>query len=184
MLPWGHLAVGYILYSVGVRLVADRKPEGIPVIFLAIGTQFPDLIDKPLADIFNILPSGRSLGHSLVFTLVLLSVVYLLARRYDRFPEAVAFSFGHISHIVTDALPPAIAGEWAKLGFLGWPITPAYQYSADVEGRVLTEYLFIQLTTSPHHELVLFVFAIGLWFYDGMPGFEDLLNWAKMKWEN
>ena len=184
MLPWGHLAVGYLLYSAGVRLVADRKPAGLPVISLAIGTQFPDLVDKPLADVLNLLPSGRSLGHSLLFTLVLLAVVYLLARRYDRLPEAIAFSFGHISHIVADALPAAIAGEWAKLGFLGWPITPAYRYSADVEGRVITEYLFIQLTSSPHHELVLFVFAAGLWFYDGMPGFGEVMNWLEMRREN
>ena len=38
---------------------------------LAIGTQLPDLIDKPLTYQFAVLPSGRSLGHSLFFAAVL-----------------------------------------------------------------------------------------------------------------
>jgi hypothetical protein len=179
MLPWGHFAVGYLCYSALTQLATDCKPQAAPVLFLTLGTQFPDLIDKPLADVVNVLPSGRSLGHSLVFTLVLFLGVYILAQRYNGIPEAIAFGVGHLVHILADAMPDVVAGQWVRLGFLGWPITPAYRYSADIEGRVITEYLFVQFTSPPHFELVLFVLAVSVWFSDGMPGLAEFLSWFK-----
>jgi hypothetical protein len=160
-------------------LSTDRKPQAAPVLLLAVGTQFPDLIDKPLADVVDVLPSGRSLGHSLVFTLVLFLGVYILAQRYDGIPEAIAFGIGHLIHVLVDAMPDIVAGQWARLRFLGWPLIPAYQYTADVEGRVITEYLFVQLTSPPHFELVLFVLAVSVWVSDGMPGLAEFLSLFK-----
>ena len=60
MLPWGHLAVGYLAYSLAVRVRSGGPPAGLAVAALAVGTQFPDLIDKPLVSWVSVLPSGRS----------------------------------------------------------------------------------------------------------------------------
>ena len=49
MWPWEHLAFGYVLYSLGVRTLRGRTPRGPPVLVLAVATQVPDLLDKPLA---------------------------------------------------------------------------------------------------------------------------------------
>jgi len=166
MLPWGHFAVGYICYSLGLRARTGHPPSLPTAIALTLGTQCPDLIDKPLADVLGVLPSGRSLGHSLVIAVVLGLGVWVLAHRADRIPEAGAFLFGHVSHIVVDAVPAALAGRWVELGFLGWPLTPAYRYPADVEGRAVVDFVVGQLISGPHHELVLFALAVVLWLSD------------------
>jgi hypothetical protein len=59
MWPWEHLAVGYLLYSVSCVLWG-RYPTRIGVAALAFGTQFPDLVDKPLGWWLGVLPSGQS----------------------------------------------------------------------------------------------------------------------------
>jgi len=64
MWPWGHLAVGYLLWSVLVRDRRFRPPTGAETLLLAVGTQFPDAVDKPLAWSLGVLPNGRSLAHS------------------------------------------------------------------------------------------------------------------------
>jgi hypothetical protein len=121
--------------------------------------------------VVGILPSGRSLAHSLLFALLLGVVVWVVARRRDHVTAGIAFLFGHVLHIVTDAIPAALAGRWAELGFLFWPVTPAYRYPGD-SGRDIPEYLFGHLTTEPHFQLGLFVFAVALWLYDGWPGLD------------
>jgi hypothetical protein len=180
MLPWGHLAVAYIAYSLAVRVRGD-SPSGAAVLALAVGTQFPDLIDKPLVTWVALLPSGRSLGHSLLFALVCGAGLWLLGRRFDRLDVAAAFLFGQLAHVAADAVGPATAGRWAELGFLGWPVTPAYRYSADGE-RVLVEYLLTQLTTPPHYQLVLFGVAAALWIVDGRPGLLATRTWLRERY--
>ena len=49
VLPWGHLAIGYLCLSLAIRARWRVPPQGPAVIAVAIGTQLPDLIDKPLA---------------------------------------------------------------------------------------------------------------------------------------
>jgi len=73
MWPWGHAAVGYLAYSLGYR-ASDRRLTGAAVIALGVGTQFPDLIDKPLGWTFGVLPGGRTLAHSLL-TVAVVAVV-------------------------------------------------------------------------------------------------------------
>lgn len=80
MFPLGHAAVAY-LGSVAVA-AATRRPLPVhrALAPLAVGSQFPDLLDKPLA-YYGVLVSGRSLGHS-IFTaaLVLVGVRWLSTR--------------------------------------------------------------------------------------------------------
>lgn len=176
MLPWGHFAVGYLSYSLGIRARYEHPLGGPAAIILVLATQLPDLIDKPLTTWFGVLPSGRSLGHSLLFVLVAGTAVWVLARRADWDGVGSAFGVGLLSHIVTDAIGPIRGGRWAELGHLLWPLTPAFEYGAD-ENRIFSEYLLVELVSAPHHELVLFGLAVILWVYDGTPGADVIASW-------
>lgn len=175
MLPWGHLAVGYLCYSLGVRLRYRHPPRAGAVLALVFGTQLPDLIDKPLATWLGVLPSGRSLGHSLLFLAVLGVGVWWLAKRRGRVLAGVALLVGHLTHIVVDALPALVAGRWVELGHLLWPVTPVYQYPGELE-RDMGAYLLAALMTL-QLDTVLFVVAVLVWIYDGAPGLRHTHDW-------
>jgi hypothetical protein len=163
MLPWGHPAVGYLAYSLAVRACSRTPHSGPAVLALVVGTQAPDLLDKPLTVWVAVLPAGRSLGHSLQFALAIGGVLWLLARHTDRRGAAIGLVAGHLTHTV----PAALAGRWRELGFVLWPVTPAYLYDAD--DRVLVDYLLTQLTNPPHTQLVVLALAASLGVIDDHP---------------
>lgn len=172
MLPWGHAAVGYLLYAAHVRYHNGDHPSGWPVLALAVGTQFADLVDKPLGWYLGVVPSGRSLGHSIITAVVVLAVVYWLAVQYDRRDLGVAFAIGHVSHLAADALYPALRGDWSDLGFLLWPVVG--QPDADADRAVVEVLLNSTFSTTGYFELGLFVVATALWIRHGMPGLREL----------
>jgi membrane-bound metal-dependent hydrolase YbcI (DUF457 family) len=182
VLPWGHFAVGYLLYSLGHRESRGVPPEGPAAIALAVGTQGPDLIDKPLAWTFGVLPSGRSLGHSLVFFVLLGLVVWWLGRRYGRRTEAGAFLLGYLLHVIVDVLPALIAGQWIRASSLLWPLVPAYEYPGELDRSILEFLLSLEVTALPLPGLVLSVIALGLWMYDGRPGVRTVLDAVRSLW--
>ena len=113
MLPWGHAALGYLFYTAYARLRYRHPPVGLSVYALGLGTQFPDLIDKPLAWHFAVLPSGRSLAHSL-FTLGV--VVGVLWYAFDT-PEwrrlTAAFGVGWVSATASSRRFTVTGRAWA-----------------------------------------------------------------------
>jgi hypothetical protein len=131
MWPWGHLAAGYLVYSLYTRLTTGDSPADVPALVALFGTQLPDLVDKPLA-YADVLPSGRAMGHSVFFALVVGAVLWALVRRYDRPHLAVAFGFGHVAHVVGD-LVAAVVDQTpvAEFGFLLWPLLPVPVYASD-----------------------------------------------------
>jgi len=172
MWPWGHLGVGYLLLVAFARL-DRRRPTGGEAIAVGIGTQLPDLVDKPLAWTLALLPNGRSLGHSLLVAVVLVALVWLACRRFDRSTAGVAFGIGYLSHLFGDGLYHALAGEWYYLGFLGWPLVPPVSYGTDKS--FLAHFAAFELTPRTGFELAVFGLAVLLWVSDGMPG----LSWAR-----
>lgn len=76
MLIWTPVAVGYLLLSVGGRYWRREPPAALTTLAVAVGTLFPDLIDKPLALATNSIP-GRSLTHSMITTAIVLAPVWL-----------------------------------------------------------------------------------------------------------
>ena len=172
MWPWGHLAAGYLVYRLG------RRPlDGLAVIALAVGTQLPDLIDKPLAWTIPLLPNGRSLSHSLLVVPPILLVVAYLASGYRR-RLVVAVLVGHLTHLATDALYPLLEGNLYFLGFLGWPLVPPIEYEGATKG-ILSHFLTFQLTPRSGFELLLFALAVLAWLLDGRPGYRQLVAAAK-----
>lgn len=174
MLPWEHLAVGYLWYSAWSHLRHGRRPSGRPVVALAVATQLPDLIDKPLAWEFGILPGGQTLAHSLVFALP--AVAFVLGA-FDR-RVGVAFAVGYLTHLAGDVVYPMVLGGGPRVSFLLWPFIESA--SGESPG-VLTETREIladawQFMLSPEGtvylaaELALLLAVFALWRYDGHPG--------------
>ncbi|WP_284033485.1 metal-dependent hydrolase [Halobaculum lipolyticum] len=96
MLPWTHAAFGYLLL-LAVVLLLGRRFSRAELLAVLVGTQLADVIDKPLAWWFDVVPSGRSLGHSLLFVVPLCAVVVAITW-YRRHPEVgVAFGVGYLS---------------------------------------------------------------------------------------
>ena len=168
MWPWGHLAFGYVLYSLGTRARTRAPPTDLNTIALAAGTQFPDLVDKPLAWWVGILPGGRTLAHSLVLMVPLVALLALLARRVGGTTQVTAFAVGYGSHLIGDALGPVLYGSYDELAFLLWPLTPTVIY--DSEPSVVWHFSSITLTPAFVAELSLGVIVVALWVVDGYPG--------------
>ena len=166
MLPPGHLLVGYLPYSLARRLRGQR-PTDTGALALAVGTQFPDLVDKTFRWIVPILPSGRSFGHSLLVFTVLAAGLLVLARRRERVREWTAFCFGVVSHQVVDAVDPVLQGAPQDARFLAWPLTSPVYYADD---SLLAQIQSFDLSTLVVVDLAAGLLVIGLWIADGMPG--------------
>lgn len=170
MWPLGHLVSGYLIYSLG-RRVARRPPPSTPsVLALAFGTQFPDLVDKPLAWSLTVLPSGRSLAHSLIVATAVCALATWVAGRYDRRELGVAFAVGYLTHLPGDTVGAFRNGNFDNLSFLLWPVLPPANYTT--ETSILAhlakfEFAFTPLITL---ELTIAGVAFFVWLTDGMPG--------------
>jgi len=168
MWPWGHLAVAYLLYTAYSRGWADRRLRDIPALALAVGSQGPDLIDKPLGWSLGVLPGGRTLGHSVFFAVVVLSIAYVLASRSGRVETGIAFAIGYATHLVTDLPPSVLAGNLEGAKFLLWPVLdqPAYEEV----GGILEGFLRYSMGAYEWAQLGLFALAVVVWYREGQPG--------------
>jgi membrane-bound metal-dependent hydrolase YbcI (DUF457 family) len=167
MWPPGHLAVAYLLLSWNRWVRGDSAVTAGTMLALGVGSQLPDLFDKPLAWAFA-LPSGRTFGHSLLFVLPLTVVCFLLARRSDQPELGTAASVGLLSHVAVDAVP-ALWDPRTSLTFLLWPLVSTTPYDEPFPG--LPE-LVIDSASDPYllFEIALVVVALLFWHRDGYPG--------------
>lgn len=177
MWPWEHLAFGYVLYTLGRRGLGEGPPSDWPVLALAVGTQFPDLIDKPLAWEFGVLPSGLSLAHSLLFALPVTAAAVAVATRGGRRPVGTAFSVGYLSHLLGDVLYSPLTGGELSMGFLLWPLVPRPAGNGELLATVGRLWVsFVEFLGTPRGrlylaaELAFLALAFGLWLWDGAPG--------------
>ena len=178
MLPWGHFGVAYLVYSLYARGRFRRPPRPEPALAVVFGSQFADLIDKPLAWWLGILPSGRSLAHSLVFAAVLIVVVYAAALALERVETATAFVIAHLSHLLADLPPRLFLGYPFNAEFLFWPFLPqpAFAYGDRLfEPPAVVEFVVTPLTDPfvfSVFQIALFGLALALWYVDGCPGLQ------------
>lgn len=169
MWPWGHLAVAYLLYSLYARIRYGRPPRGLPAVAVAIGSQVPDLIDKPLAWEWGLLQSGRSLAHSIPFALVLLPIVYVLATRVLRRREsATAYAIGHCTHLLTDLPLTTVRGDLSGATYLLWPLLEPPEYGEP--SGILVAFSGYSMSVYGAVQFALFAVAIGTWYRDRLPG--------------
>lgn len=179
MWPWGHLIVGYLGYTIITRL-RGTLPTQSTVIALAIGTQIPDLIDKPLA-YWWLLPEGRSLAHSILFAIPVCAVLYVISQKHDHEALGFAFTVGYGSHLLADSWRHLLTGQFESVSFLLWPVVAAPNYSTDSfsahwhDLATTLETINLQaLLSNPLETFSLQLLFAGLvvllWIGDGMPG--------------
>lgn len=127
MFPWTHAVFGYGLLVL-VTLVLSHRVSRAELVAVLVGTQFADVIDKPLAWWFAAVPSGRSLAHSLLVAVPVSVLVVAVA--YHRAHPAVgaAFGLGYASHLVGDVYAAVYFWRPKEFTFLLWPLLPAYPY--------------------------------------------------------
>jgi len=179
MWPWEHAAVGYLSISVTVHFLWSRSPRDLEAALALFGTQFPDLVDKPLGWVFNVLPSGTSLAHSMVFAAGTCLTVGTLALLLGRAREALAFSVGYATHLCGDILYPLVDGRPPNWEVVLWPFVVT-----DIQGeRTAVEFVlslfdnFVELATAgpgPGQflvaELAVLAVTVLVWSWDGHPG--------------
>ncbi len=179
MWPWEHLAFGYLLYTGFVHLAWGERPRGGPTLLLALGTQVPDLVDKPLGWGFGVYATGYGATHSVLVAGPVLLGVLAVAVHYGRPRLGAGYVVGHASHMLADAINPLRNGRPPEFERLFWPFSDFETYSHDygIVERALHyfgEFLF--LMTRPEHVglvlvyLSLFVFVAAVWAFDGLPG--------------
>ncbi len=175
MWPWGHLAVGYLLYSMLARWRFDRTPSDAGALVVAFATQFPDLVDKPLAWTVHVLPTGRSLAHSLLTATVVCLLVGWYARKHDRPALAIAFAVGYISHLFGDAIVPVLAGQYGYVSYLVWPLLELPPHETGTS--FIEMFASLELTPLVLAGSTLSTLAFVVWLRDGRPGLSMLRGW-------
>ena len=178
MWPWEHLAFGYLLLSVPHRALTRRPPGDRAVLALVVGTQFPDLVDKPLAWSLGVLPSGTSLAHSAFVAVPVVVLVLVVARRTGWADAGVGFAVGYLSHLVGDVLYPVMIGRAPGYGAVLWPLVgTAPSESVGLWTRFVDLFgnLLVYLATPAGVfylvlEAALLGGALAVWLYDGAPG--------------
>lgn len=150
MFPWTHAAFGYGLLLV-LTFVLSRRISRAELVAVLVGTQFADVVDKPLAWWFGVVPSGRSLAHSLLVAVPLSALVLAVAWHRSHPEVGTAFGLGYASHLVGDTAVAFYYWRPEEFTFLLWPLLPAYPYDefvgfADFAGNVeVTTTLLITL---------------------------------------
>lgn len=183
MWPWEHLAFGYILFSLWIhvrsrsfsRSVASMPPGEYAVWALALGTQLPDLIDKPGAWVFGVLPSGISLAHSMLISVPVALLAVLIGRRLGHAQTGEGFAIGYLSHLAGDVISPLVLQR--PIPTLLWPLVSGNVDNGPFIGRVLEEFgdflLFLTTPTGTVYLLAEGAFlalAVALWRRHGYPG--------------
>jgi len=103
-----------------------RVTSGSVLLVALVAGLFPDLVDKPLAWTFGVIPSGRMLAHSLVIASVVILSVLLVASRRRRLPHGLVFAWGYLSHIAGDFYPVLVEGSgYYYYPNLFWPLVTA-----------------------------------------------------------
>jgi membrane-bound metal-dependent hydrolase YbcI (DUF457 family) len=146
---------------------------------LAFGSQFPDLVDKPLSWTFGALPVFT---HTLAVAVPLSFGLLLLARlgRSDRNwnPLARAFVLGYLLHLLGDLLFPLATDGVLGYRRLLWPFV---RYTGASGGGLLETTLrflgsYASFLTTPAAlwyvaaDLTLLVGTLLLWVADDCPG--------------
>lgn len=180
MWPWEHAAIGYLCYSLAVRAWGRSAPSEWAAVAVVVGTQFPDLVDKPLAWSVAVLPSGHALAHSLPVTLPLCGLAILAARRIGVADAGVAFAVGYLAHLLGDVIYPALIGGEFAIAFLPTPLLLTEPVVVGLPGVIATVATlwreFLVVLSTPRgclylvSEVVLLGWTVGWWAADDWPG--------------
>ena len=182
MLPWEHAAVGYLAYSLLVHACYRRSPDGVETVAVVIGSQFPDLVDKPLAWQFGVVESGYAVGHSVFVAVPVAVAAGALARARGRAGAALAFAVGYLAHLPGDVVPDYLREGRLPTEVVLWPVRtgPPNPRQPVVPHALAIFEEYARTLASPDpptYLLVQFGFVALtalLWLYDGAPVAREL----------
>lgn len=187
MWPWGHLAVGYVAYSLLERL-RGREVGGQSALVLAVSSQLPDLVDKPLAWVFDVTPTGFGVAHS-VFVAIPLGVLALVAsERRDAGAVGRAIVVGWWSHLAADVLVAVIGERHYTTERVLWPVVTIDdpERVVDVLQRLTNYYgAFVDRVQATDNVLLVVLYlapvplAFLLWLADGVPVAREI--WQRVR---
>ncbi|MDM7912774.1 MAG: metal-dependent hydrolase [Methanotrichaceae archaeon] len=99
----------------GLALAAARFVSRADLVFVAIGSMLPDIIDKPLGEIIYGTPSmGRIFAHTLLFLLLLAGAAF-----YTRDLRLASLCGGVLVHLSLDFM-------WNSPAILFWPMLGSF----------------------------------------------------------
>lgn len=123
MQPSEHFIIA-VLPTAAYVIARDRAlPTARFLAVVFVGSQLPDLVDKPLAHQFGLLPSGRVFLHSLPIAVPLILLVLYYTYRTDRLRLGGAYAFAHLSHLFADNYRALLTPSERFPPDLLWPLT-------------------------------------------------------------
>ena len=123
MFPPGHFLVAFLPVCAYVLLRDRALPSLSLVAVVFFGSQFPDLIDKPLFHESIVTTAGRVGAHSLPIAIPIALLAMWYALYTDRPRLGVAFVYAYLSHILGDFYRYLLHPEWGIPPELFWPFT-------------------------------------------------------------
>lgn len=182
MWPWEHLAFAYVLYSLLTNVIFRASPSTGETIVVIVGSQVPDLIDKPLAWTFGITETGYSIGHSIFVAPIVCLAVYAVASRRGHSALAGAFSLAYLSHPFADLLSQFLREPVVDLRTILWPIAspPPGSRGGFLDHfvryfvRYVNQLLAGGLTLQVALQSLLGLAVVVLWLSDGAPIVADV----------
>lgn len=158
--PLNHFLGAFLPLTVYTLVRYRRPPTGTAILVLLFATQLPDLVDKPLAWTFGILPSGRMLAHSLVLAVPIVTALVYVAHRQGYGALGSVFAFGYLSHLVADFYPALFLGrDYYFFPNMFWPLMAANPDSEPSFAANLPE-IGIPLLVSAGFLALVFVYAL------------------------
>ena len=181
MMPWEHVAIGYIGYSLFVHAVYRSSPTAEETLVVIAASVLPDLIDKPLAWQFGVFDSGYALGHSVLIAVPVSVLCLVFARSRGRPRLGIAFAVGYLLHLPADVLPRYVRTGELPIERVLWPIRRTHNgYDSGFGGEFIENvtgygrWIVEQILSGnpdPYFGFLIGigVFCVSLWVYDGMP---------------
>ena len=179
MWPWEHLALGYLAYSLSIRLATGDPPRRREAAAVAIGALAPDLIDKPLSWSLDVFPTGYAVAHSVFVAFAVIAAVGTVAADRGHGRVGAAFVVAYVSHLVADICYPVVFGEGPALSRVLWPVAT---HPGDAVEAGTLQRTILYLVRHLHRlaqpgarrlvalELAFLGTAAALWLLDGTPG--------------
>lgn len=157
MRPIEHLIVALVPVGLYV-LLRDRRLLSLELAAVTfVGSQFPDLVDKPLALQLNLIPTGRVFMHSLPFAIPVWAFVVAYGWKTDRLRGGVAFVFAHALHLVADNRETLTAGRipndllWPLVAPTPRPAVPYWAGPGSINVHLFTLFSATVLTVTAYY---------------------------------
>jgi hypothetical protein len=136
MLFLGHLVIGLIAGFILFELYHDQNA----IIFCALGSVLPDIVDKPLGHIFlnSVLDNGKIYFHSLVIFILFL-ITGLIVWKYLRSSSFLYVALGIIIHQLVDLM-------WKRP--VNWYYPLLGPYRTEVHTNYISQVFLSEITSS------------------------------------